>query len=147
MTENKYSDIPISKNTAKGMTLTSDDRQYLQRMLSVQDDSWNEAFDKNIAELTKALAEVIQESNSRMFSLLEEQGLLIREIQGDIKDIKQSIEHLNLDIKDIRLEIKAIKVDVKSISLDIENLQNRVKDHDFRIIHLENHIEKHEKPT
>jgi len=134
--------VPVSDRIKSEMTLKVADQQWFKRLLDLQQDTWNQAFDKNIVELTRALAEVIQESNSRMFSLLEEQGIAIREIQGDIKEIKQSIEHLNLDIKDIRLEIKAIKVEVKSISLDIENLQNRINDHEFRITHIEKHIEK-----
>jgi chromosome segregation ATPase len=119
------------------MSLTVADQQFIKRALDVQCDTWNEAFDKNIVELTKALAEVVQAQNNKMFSVLEEQCALIREIQSDIKEIKQSIEHLNLEIKDIRLEIKAIKVDVKGISIEVENLTNRMKDHDFRLGHLE----------
>lgn len=132
--------VPVSDRIKGEMSLTVADQQFIKRVLDLQCDTWNDAFDSNVAELTKALAEVVQEQNHKMFSILEEQFVLIKEIQSDIKKIKQSIEHLNLEVKDIRLEIKAIKVDVKSISLEVENLTNRMKDHDFRIAHIEKHI-------
>jgi peptidoglycan hydrolase CwlO-like protein len=130
-------EVPVSAITRNGMSLNPDDQKWIKTLLDLQNDSWSEAFDLNVKQLTCALAEVIQESNNRMFAVLDEQNKMIRGIQEDIKDIKQSIEHLNLDIKDIRLEIKAVKVEVKGISLEIENLQNRIKDHDFRLLHLE----------
>ena len=134
-------EVPVSAVTRNGMSLNPDDQKWIKVLLDLQNDSFNEAFDVNIKQLTCALAEVIQAQNDRMFTILEEQNKMIHGIQEDIKDIKQSIEHLNLDIKDIRLEIKAVKVEVKGISLEIENLQNRIKDHDFRLAHLEKHIE------
>jgi len=137
---NKYERVSVSDQTRKGMSLTSDDVQYLQRMLTVQDDSWSDAFDSNIKELTKALAEVIQESNTRMFDILKEQNDLIKEIQSDIREIKQSIKNLDMEIKDIRIEIRALKIDVKSITLDVENLTKRMIEHDYRIMHIENKI-------
>ena len=131
-------DNSISAKTQEGMSLTVDDQKWIKVILDRQQDSWNEAFDTNIEQLTKALAEVIQESHTRMFSLLEEQSKLIRKIQSDIGEIKQSIKNLNMEIKDIRIEIRALKIDVKSITLDVENLTKRTTEHDFRILHLEN---------
>jgi len=139
-TNNRYENIPVSTKTREGMSLTSDDIQYLQRMLTVQDDSWNEAFDINIEQLIKALKSVIKESHDRMFTILEEQSKLIKKIQSDIGEIKQSIKNLNMEIKDIRIEIRALKIDVKSITLDVENLTKRITEHDFRIMHLENKV-------
>jgi len=133
-------DNSISAKTKAGMSLTVDDQKFIKVVLDRMNDSWNDAFDTNIKHLTEALAEVIQESNTRMFAILEEQSCLIKEIQADISEIKQSIKHLNLEIKDIRVEMRALKVDVKSISLDVENLTNRMKEHDYRILHLENRL-------
>ena len=133
-------DNSISTKTKQGMSLTVDDQKWIKVILDRQQDSWNEAFDINIEQITKALAEVIHESHSRMFSLLEEQAKLIKKIQSDIGEIKQSIKELNLEIKDIRIEIRALKVDVKSITLDVENLTKRVTEHDFRIMHIENKV-------
>jgi len=131
-------DNSISAKTREGMSLTIDDQKWIKVVLDRQHDSWSEAFDINIKELTNALAEVIQESNTRMFAILEEQNCLIKEIQSDIREIKQTIKHLDMEIKDIRIEIRALKIDIKSISLDVENLTNRMKEHDYRIMHIEN---------
>ena len=133
-------DNSISTKTKQGMSLTIDDQKWIKVVLDRQQDSWNDAFDVNIEQLTKALAEVIQESHTRMFDLLEEQAKLIRKIQSDIGEIKQSIKDLNLEIKDIRIEIRALKVDMKGITLDVENLAKRMTEHDFRIMHLENKV-------
>ena len=103
--KNKYENIPVSAKTRKGMSLTSDDTQYLGRMLTVMDDSWNDAFDKSIAELTKALAEVIQAQNDRMFETLEAQNKLIMQIRDDVILIKDRLEKLEASqgSQDVRL--------------------------------------------
>ena len=144
MAKSNYSNIPISKKTSCGMSLNIDDRAFLQRMFTLQDNVYEDLLAKTLdirdKQLTGTLAEVLQDHYNRVFVLLEEQNKSIIQIREDIKEIKADIGHLTLDIKDIRLEIKALKVETKAISLDIENLTKRIADHEFRINHIEKHL-------
>jgi hypothetical protein len=104
--------VPISAKAKKGMTLTGDDQQWLKRLLDLQSDSFNDAFDVNVTELTKALAETINESNLKMFSILDDQNKSIARIEvnvGKVMDRLSEIEkrldgiETNLTDKEIRL--------------------------------------------
>ena len=91
---------PVSAKTLKGMSLNIDDRAWIKRSLDEMNQEWSDAFDKNIAELTKALAEVIQEQNNRIFASIEE----MKQSLADINTRLDSIE-ARLDDGDIKFAI------------------------------------------
>jgi hypothetical protein len=102
--------VPVSDKTLKGMSLNIDDRAFIKRSLDAHNEDWNKAFDKNIVELTKALAEVIQQQNERMFLSLEKQNKLITEIRNDVICIKERLKLLEQrqDTQDLRLRVLEI---------------------------------------
>ena len=91
---------PVSAKTLKGMSLNIDDRAWIKRSLDEMNQEWSDAFDKNITELTKALAEVIQEQNNRIFASIEE----MKQSLADINTRLDSIE-ARLDDGDIKFAI------------------------------------------
>jgi hypothetical protein len=107
--------IPVSKKVKSGMSLNVCDQQWIKRLLDTQAGAIGEAFDVNITQLTKALAEVQEDQNKRMFTVLEEQHCLIKEIKDDVKEIKDDI-----------IEIKA----------KLGELDNKQHDHDIEIVLL-----------
>lgn len=55
---NRYSNIPISDQTKKGMTLTIDDLAAIGRLLTLQDDYYEELFErleKRLVSIEKVL--------------------------------------------------------------------------------------------
>ena len=96
----KTTNPPVSEKTIKGMSLNIDDRAWIKRSLDEMNQEWSDAFDKNITELTKALAEVIQEQNNRIFASIEE----MKQSLADINTRLDSIE-ARLDDGDIKFAI------------------------------------------
>jgi hypothetical protein len=107
--------IPVSKKVKSGMSLNVCDQQWIKRLLDTQAGAIGEACNVNITQLTKALAEVQEDQNKRMFTVLEEQHCLIKEIKDDVKEIKDDI-----------IEIKA----------KLGELDNKQHDHDIEIVLL-----------
>ena len=108
--------VPISDKVKKGMTLTVEDQQWLKRLLDLQSDTFNDAFDVNIKELTGALAEVIQAQNMKVFAVMEKQT--------------ESIERVSVNVDRIvgRLDI---------IETRLVSLEKSGNDREKRIVFLE----------
>ena len=79
--------VPISDKVKEGMTLTVEDQQWLKRLLDLQSDTFNDAFDVNIKELTGALAEVIQAQNMKVFAVMEKQTESIERVSANVDRI------------------------------------------------------------
>ena len=121
MSDNKYESINVSDKTRGGMTLTSSDVQYISRMLSLQDETWNDAFDVNIVQLTKALAEVMKEQNDRMFAVLDEQTKMIKGIQCDINAIKSDIFDIKKRLDEIEDQVDEEENRLKVVETRLDN--------------------------
>jgi hypothetical protein len=91
---------PVSDKTKKGMSLNIDDRAWIKRSLDEVSQEWNDAFDKNISELSKALAEIIQEQNNKIFAELEK-------IHGTVDVIMKRLDSIEarLDEGDIKFAL------------------------------------------
>ena len=120
-------EVPISKETRSGMSLNIDDQKWIKVLLDLQNDSWSESFDKNISELTGALAEVIQDQNKCLFNALAR--------------MEKSIEILATEIREVRAEVRELKSSIKEITNDLTNVKSKIKEHEFRIESLEKKIE------
>lgn len=114
--ENKYSHVPVSKKTECGMTLTIDDRAYLQRMFCLQD-------------------EVTQQYISDTY---DKHAALICSV------VKEMLDEIKRDLKSIHLEIKEVRLEIKDINKEIENLRQRIGDHEFRIGQVEKIAENYD---
>jgi 23S rRNA maturation-related 3'-5' exoribonuclease YhaM len=120
-----YTNIPVSTKTDAGMNLNSNDRQYLQRMFCMQDESIEkfiiEAYKNHNETICKSLAETMQAQNDRMFEALQTQNLLIKEIKEDIQSIKNRIDVIEsrLDDKDVRIALLERRMTIPNIILII----------------------------
>jgi len=71
---NKYDDISISPATKKGMTLTSDDIQFLKRMFDRQDDYIYEYINDKYQKQYDALAALIEGKMETVFKAIKDQN-------------------------------------------------------------------------
>jgi chromosome segregation ATPase len=125
-----YENIPISKCTKDGMSLNSDDRQYLQRMFCLQD----EAIEKYVKDAYDLHAKLICDT--------------VRELLNDFKkEINTELRELRLEIKDVKTEIKLLHViaeknqmDIKQINGDMQQMKKDITEHNFRIERCEKHL-------
>jgi len=116
MEKENYNNIPISKKTQEGMTLTSSDRQYLQRMFCLQDEVTRQYISDTYDLHAKLICDVVRE-------MLEDYK---KEILNSLQRIEESIEGLKEDIKEIKAE-----------TLD---LKNRIVNHESRLLRIEKHL-------
>lgn len=72
--KNKYDDIPISQSTEKGMTLTSDDIQFLKRMFDRQDNYTYEYINDKYQKQYDALAALIEGKMETVFEAIRKQN-------------------------------------------------------------------------
>lgn len=93
--ELELKDVPVSDEVRQGMSLNPNDQQWIKRLLDMQAGAIGEDVNTLITELTKALAQVQQEQNERMFKALDEQSCLIKGIKEDVKEIKGEIIDIN----------------------------------------------------
>jgi uncharacterized coiled-coil protein SlyX len=117
--------IPMTAKAKKGMNLSSDDIQYMKRMMDLTVDAQNEsyeafaldfkdAFDKNIFALTTELAKVIQEQNIKMLTTLEEQT--------------KSIERIGKNVDRVIGRLDEIEKRLDGIETSLGDKENRLKD-------------------
>ena len=104
--------IPVSKKVKSGMSLNVCDQQWIKRLLDTQAGAIGEAFDVNITQLTKALAEVQEDQNKRMFTVLEEQNKLIKEIRNDVIGIKNDINSIKIRLDNLSGKQNEHEVDI-----------------------------------
>lgn len=107
----KYNKIPISPKTKAGMTLSSDDRQYLVRMSIVQDEAFEElltrVLDIRDKEICGAFAEVIT-----------------TQIMPALGRIDNSIDSINSTLKVLKEDVSTLKEDVETIKGKVELVEN-----------------------
>lgn len=118
--ENNYENIPVSEKTLEGMHLTIDDRAYLQRMFTLQDevikDYINDTYDKHAVLICDTVRE------------------MLNEIRNELKEIKSEIE----EIKD---DLKYLHTAAEENRRNIRELQKGFKEHEFRISRIEKKLE------
>jgi uncharacterized coiled-coil protein SlyX len=109
--------VPLSKKSEEELTFTVADQQFIKRALDLQNDIFNEAFDKNIVELTAALAEVIQAQNEKMFAVLGEQTKQIEAISknvdrivGRLDKIEKRLDGIETNLTDKENRLVALEV-------------------------------------
>jgi len=120
--KNKYDlhNIPASLQTKDGVNLNIDSIALIGRMLSTQDDCWQEEMENMQVRITTNLAEIMTDFTKNIFQKLDE-------IQKDIKEIKDEITEIKVDITDIYKEINLLQKRVSKLEKEIIVLEKRVK--------------------
>lgn len=97
---------PLSK-----MTLTIDDQKWIKLLFDRQDETYEkilaDTFNIRDAELTKALAEVIENQNKFLLDAIEKQNKLITGVQVSLAEITLRLDSIEkrLDDGDIRFAL------------------------------------------
>jgi septal ring factor EnvC (AmiA/AmiB activator) len=107
----RYSNIPISEQTRAGMSLNIDDLGAIGRLLSLQDDAYDEQFDK--------IFNAIEKQNETIFSILQ----TVVELRVDIGELKDKVSGLEAQITQITTAVDSTKEEVNDIKQDLEKLK------------------------
>ena len=101
----------MTKKPLSKMTLTIDDQKWIKLLFDRQDEVHEkllaDAFDLRDKELTKALAEVIEQQNKFLFDAIEKQNKLITGVQVSLAEITMRLDSIEkrLDDGDIRFAL------------------------------------------
>ena len=85
----RYDNVPISDKTRAGMTLTIDDLAAIGRLLTLQDDAYDEQFEKLFFE--------------------------IRELREEVKLLKDSVAKLTVKVDCIDSEVDELREEVERL--------------------------------
>jgi septal ring factor EnvC (AmiA/AmiB activator) len=107
----RYSNIPISEQTRAGMSLNIDDLGAIGRLLSLQDDAYDEQFEK--------IFNAIEKQNDTIFSILQ----TVVELKVDIGELKDKVSGLEAQITQITTAVDCTKVEVDEIKREVEKLK------------------------
>jgi hypothetical protein len=96
LVKKRYSKIPVSQTAIEGMRMSSDDRQWVLRVISLQDLAIEEYISKVVCKSLNAAykktADEIIKQNTRIFDMIEKQNKKIDDIAKAMDDIKCRIE-------------------------------------------------------
>jgi hypothetical protein len=103
----RYENIPISEKTRAGMSINIDDLGAIGRMLSLQDDAYDERFEK-------------------MFELQAKQSESINFILNTVVELKSDICELKGKVTGLEVQIRQITTAVDSTKLEVDNIKREV---------------------
>jgi hypothetical protein len=88
----RYDHVPISQKTREGMTLNSNDLQAIGRLLSLQDNVYDEEFEKmflllNRIETRLAEIEHTQAEHEKRIKILEDREVRIRCLEEQVEKL------------------------------------------------------------
>jgi septal ring factor EnvC (AmiA/AmiB activator) len=107
----RYANVPISEKTRAGMSLNIDDLGAIGRLLSLQDDAYDEQFEKVFT--------AIEKQNEIIFSILQ----TVVELKQDISELKDKVSGLEAQITQITTAVDCTKVEVDEIKREVEKLK------------------------
>jgi DNA repair exonuclease SbcCD ATPase subunit len=113
----KYDSIVISDKAKEGMSLTSDDIQWLKR-----------AFDRQDLDLQDYIAETYK--INRLLILQEVKSMLADQrtyFDESLKEIRESINEIKSDISFIKKDLGGVKSDVADIWKKLDEHEDRLK--------------------
>lgn len=100
----RYENPPLSDKTVKGMSLNIDDLAAIGRLLSLQDNVYDEQFDK-------------------ILDLLKEQSLELKELRKEVNELKEQVKDLKNQLAEITKTVDVTKNEVDDIKKDIAKLK------------------------
>lgn len=119
MKKANYNKIPISEKTENGMNLTSDDRQYLQRMFAIQDEAIYDFINETYDLHAKLICDTVRE-------MLDEIKKDLNAIKSEIKDIKDDLKCLHSIVEENREDVRKLKKDVLELQYRVTHLEKKV---------------------
>lgn len=116
--KDRYKNIPISEETRKGMTLTSDDLHAITRALSIQDNAYDEQFE----EIHKTLA-YQKEAYLTIIEGMKEVNQSILALQDDIRDIKKDVYNLKQDVGKVTKTVDCTRNELEDLASEVKKLK------------------------
>jgi chromosome segregation ATPase len=107
----RYDVIPISEKTRKGMTLKIDDLGAIGRMLSLQDNAYDEQFDK--------LFKLMDSQQMAIMTILE----TLKELKTDVDELKNKVGSLETKIGEVSKEVKCTKDEMETLAQKVSKLE------------------------
>ena len=98
----RYDNIPLSDATKKGMSLNIDDLGAFGRVLSLQDDVYDERFE-SLEKLIRAQAQSVNSLIILVKELCSEVKILKKEVMNIKEDVTRLDNQLRLVIKDVEI--------------------------------------------
>jgi peptidoglycan hydrolase CwlO-like protein len=117
----RYSNIPISEQTRAGMSLNIDDLGAIGRLLSLQDDAYDEQFEKQNSRFSE-LFTMVQKQGDITMSILQ----TVVEMRGDISELKEKVSVLNRVAECNGRDIQAIKKDIVALKKKVKILEEEI---------------------
>ena len=108
---NRYANIPISEETKRGMSLTIDDLAAICRVLSLQDDVYDEQFEKTNKLLCAAVNGIsaLRSEVSNLEDMIHELALRINKLEEKIDEINVVVDVNKRDIETLKTEVADLK--------------------------------------
>ena len=86
----RYDNIPISDMTRKGMSLNIDDLAAIGRLLSLQDNAYDEQFEK-------------------LFESIKELSKEVHELREEVNDLKVKVQEITCAVDSTRADVDRLK--------------------------------------
>jgi chromosome segregation ATPase len=118
---NRYDNIPISAETKKKMTLNIDDLAAIGRVLSLQDNVYDEQFE-GITKLLHQQA-LFQEEQTKLTRFVLDE---LKSLKIDVSALSDKVDSLEKKIGEIATETDNTKKEVAALKVEVAQLQ---KDH------------------
>lgn len=111
----RYANIPISDKTKEGMRLTIDDLGAISRLLTLQDDAYDEQF--------QSIKDLLLWQKESIVTIVE----AIKEIRTDIHDLKAKVNELDNKIGQVKAEVICTKDELATVKNDLDKLKSDVE--------------------
>lgn len=119
MKKANYNKIPVSEKTENGMSLTSDDRQYLQRMFVIQDEAIYDFINETYDLHAKLICDTVRE-------MINEVKLELNSIKSEIKDIKDDLKCLHSVVEENREDVRKLKKDMVELQFRVKHIEKKL---------------------
>ena len=91
-----YDNIPLSEKTKEGITFSVEDQQFLKRLFDRNDEVTqqyiSETYDKHATIICDVVREMVADQNIAIFSKIDEQNKIIREIQDLLNELVKTVQ-------------------------------------------------------
>jgi FtsZ-binding cell division protein ZapB len=114
----RYANIPLSEKTRAGMSLNIDDLAGIGRVLSLQDNAYDEQFEKLNTRYDTLLVLLIKQDESIKFILDT-----VVELKANINELKDKVSGLEVQMGQITTAVDSTVIEVNEIKQEVTKLK------------------------
>lgn len=141
----------ISEEVLKGITFSSDDRQFLERQYMGIIEYLKDKLDDNI----KFIAEILIDNNNKVFDQFnkiydtiekQEERIIVEfkkqtrcldSVVTKLAKLESNLNSLSIEVKNLGIEIKGVNLEIKQINIQLHDINKRINEHHNRISEIE----------